>query len=258
MKQICIVVLVLVSTLTWAQDNIVFRDGTEQKGKVQEISTYEVVYQKADNPDGPVYRIDRNTVFLIQFENGTSEVVTPIDFMGATSVTNTNGRPRAFGGEYRSPGMAFLFSFLLPGGGQYYNRQYGKGGAMTALWLGGIVTTATAPFGYEDCYFYGDDPYYYQEPGDPNIVDDPGFYDPYYYPTCSYSPHPQRVIGNVVWAGTWLWSMIDAPISAAKINRRNAEAGTAGILDFQLKNNSSLHLRPFRSQGIGGAIALNF
>lgn len=225
-----------------AQDNIIFNDGTEVSATVQEIGTEEIVYVKADNPEGPVYRVYRNTVFLIQFQNGTSEVITPINLANTnTSYSNYNGRPRLVGSSYKSPGLAFLFSFLMPGGGQYYNRQHGKGAAMTTLWVGGIVTSATAPY-KEACYYY--DSY------------DPYYYDPYY--DCTYGRSPQRIVGNVVWAGSWIWSMIDAPVSAARINRRNADATTAGILDFQLNKRTSLHLDPFRSVGLGGAVALNF
>lgn len=226
-----------------AQDNIIFTDGSQIEGIVQEIGPEEIVYVKADNPEGPVYKIYRSTVFLIQFQNGTSEVITPFD-LATTTATTTNtytGRPRLIGSEYKSPGLAFLFSFLMPGGGQYYNRQFGKGAAMTTLWAGGIVTAATAPY-REDCYYY--DSY------------DPYYYGPYY--DCDYSRSPQRVVGHVVWTGSWLWSMIDAPISAARINRRNADANTAGILDFQLNKRTTLHLDPFRSVGLGGSVALNF
>lgn len=232
-----------------AQDNIIFTDGSQIEGIVQEIGPEEIVYVKADNPEGPVYKIYRSTVFLIQFKNGTSEVITPFD-LATTTATTTNtytGRPRLIGSEYKSPGLAFLFSFLMPGGGQYYNRQFGKGAAMTTLWAGGIVTAATAPYYHNDCVYY--EPYL-----DPN---DPNYYEPYY--DCYYTGRsPQRIVGNVVWTGSWLWSMIDAPISAARINRRNADANTAGILDFQLNKRTTLHLDPFRSIGLGGSVALNF
>jgi len=39
----------------------------------------------------------------------------------------------------KSPGLAFLFSFLLPGGGQYYNGEIIKGVTMTVLSLGSVV-----------------------------------------------------------------------------------------------------------------------
>jgi hypothetical protein len=43
----------------------------------------------------------------------------------------------------KNPGLAFLFSFLMPGGGQYYNGETVKGVTMTALSLGSIALILT-------------------------------------------------------------------------------------------------------------------
>lgn len=138
MRAICLIwAFLATSVAAMAQDNIIFKDGTEVKAKVQEISETEVVYKKADNPEGPVYRVARGSVFMIQFENGTSEVITtpssPKNYAGSRPPYGNYERKPLVGTEYRSPGLAFLFSFLLPGGGQYYNKQYGKGAAMTTF-----------------------------------------------------------------------------------------------------------------------------
>lgn len=251
MRTLCLLLTMLCSLSAFAQDNIIFTDGTETKALVKEIGPETISYVKADNTEGPLYTIERNKVFMIQLSNGTSELITSFDLLKTTvpdnNLTTETGRRRAFGGEYRSPGMAFLFSFLAPGGGQYYNRQYGKGAAMSALWLGGIITAATAPpyWGHEDYYYYDDfDPNYPQ--------------DAYYERRGYYEPSPQRTIGHAVWLSSWVWSMIDAPISAAKINRRNAKANATGLLDFNLKNGASVGIHPFRSHGLGGSVALNF
>lgn len=240
----------LCSLTAFAQDNIIFMDGTETKALVKEVGIETISYVKADNVEGPLYTVERNKVFMIQLSNGTSEVITSLDLL-RTKIPNNDvnpvtGRRRAFGGEYRSPGFAFLFSFLAPGGGQYYNRQYGKGAAMSALWLGGIITAATAPpyYYYDDCYYYNYDPQY------PDDI--------YYGCGGHYDPSPQRTIGHVVWMSSWVWSMIDAPISAARINRRNTKNNATGLLDFNLKNGATVGVYPFRSNGLGGSVAVNF
>lgn len=241
--------ILLCSLTAFAQDNIIFTDGTETQALVKEIGIETISYVKADNAEGPLYTVERNKVFMIQLSNGKSELITSLDVLKANTNSSTayTGRRRAFGGEYRSPGMAFLFSFLAPGGGQIYNRQYGKAAAMSALWFGGIITVATAPpnYYYEESYYYDYD--------DPNYPND-GYYDYYGY----YEPSPQRIIGNVVWLSSWAWSMIDAPISAARINRRNANNNATGLLDFNLKNGATVGIHPFRSRGLGGSVALNF
>lgn len=45
--------------------------------------------------------------------------------------------------RYRSPGLAFLLSFIIPGVGQYYNGQVGKGVVQEILVFGGIIAGAS-------------------------------------------------------------------------------------------------------------------
>ncbi|CAN5447538.1 hypothetical protein BH09BAC1_BH09BAC1_02010 [soil metagenome] len=238
------IALMFVAFCANAQDNIVFKDGTEVKAKVQEITTTEVVYKRHDNMAGPVYRIERNKVFIIQFENGTSEVVTPVNFNQVPTATE-NGSHRLVGNPYRSPGLSFLFSFLLPGGGQYYNHQYGKGAAMSALWMGGIITAATSSrrgnYYESDCHF-----------------DANGVYTCTDYRNYNHrGSEAQATIGMVAFYGSWIWSMIDAPVSSARINRRNAN-GLTSMMHFNVGHKASLRFQPFRSQGLGGSLSVNF
>lgn len=243
------VTFLLVGSALFAQDNIIFFSGEEVQAKVEEISQTEVAYHRFDNLDGPLYRVDRNTIFMIQYANGTSEVITAIDLSQPVPSNGERGDRRLIGSDYKSPGMAFLFSFLLPGGGQYYNHQFGKGATMTGLWLGGIVTSATSWRRYAD-YSCG---YYYEYDSIGNVIGE--YYDDCYY---NNGADAQRIVGNIVWTGSWIWSMIDAPISAARINRRNADAATAGLLDFRLNQATTMHIRPFRSNGLGGTVAFRF
>ncbi len=222
-----------------AQDNIIFKDGMEMQAKVVEISPTELKYKRADHLEGPTYTVYRNEVFMVQYENGSSEVISSIDFTAPTprlrnSTISTRGDRKLIGSTYKSPGLSFLFSFLMPGGGQYYNKDFGKGGAMTGLWLAGITTAATAPYDYYGDDFY-DDGIYYSE----------------------YNPNPQRIIGNTVWFGTWLWSIIDAPIRSAAINRKNA-ANATGLLEFQKQDKWVMKVEPFKSAGLGGAFSMRF
>jgi hypothetical protein len=105
----------------------------------------------------------------------------------------------------KSPTTAFLLSLVLPGGGQYYNGQYTKGAIMTGTAVAGIVLILAA--GYEDV-FVADD-YYYASYG--------------YWTTESTT---WLTVGTVLIVGSSVWSIIDAPITAKKINeRKNATMG---------------------------------
>ncbi len=55
-------------------DEIIFKDGTEMKAKVLEISSSEVRYKRCDMQDGPTYVAKRSEVFMIKYSNGTREV----------------------------------------------------------------------------------------------------------------------------------------------------------------------------------------
>jgi hypothetical protein len=61
--------------LIYAQDNIVLKNGTEIKAKVLEVSATEIKYRKQDNPDGPVYTSGVVDVLLINYANGTKDIL---------------------------------------------------------------------------------------------------------------------------------------------------------------------------------------
>ena len=88
---------------------------------------------------------------------------------------------------------AFALSMMIPGAGQAHNGQWGKGGLMLG---GGLVSAGVALAGAGECDSSGD---------------------------CSL-----LTAGLVGMFGFWVWSMIDAPVSANSINRR-IEAGQVAL-----------------------------
>ena len=65
----------LTGTLTFGQDNIVLKNGTEIKAKVLEVSATEIKYRKQDNLDGPVYTSGVGEVLLINYANGSKDIL---------------------------------------------------------------------------------------------------------------------------------------------------------------------------------------
>ena len=53
------------------------KNGTEIKAKVLEVSPTDIKYRRQDNPDGPLYSTGTADVFLIQYANGTKDVLNP-------------------------------------------------------------------------------------------------------------------------------------------------------------------------------------
>ncbi len=84
-------------------------------------------------------------------------------------------------------------SMMIPGAGQAHNGQWAKGGLMLG---GGLVSVGVALAGANECDSSGD---------------------------CSL-----LTAGLVGMFGFWVWSMIDAPVTANAINRR-VDAGQVAL-----------------------------
>jgi hypothetical protein len=56
-------------------DLIIMKDGQEIKCKVSEIGVNEIKYKKCDNLNGPIYSISKSEVLLIQYANGSKDII---------------------------------------------------------------------------------------------------------------------------------------------------------------------------------------
>lgn len=65
---------VVVCAAASAQDRIIKMNGTSVEAKVIEIDSRVISYNKADNINGPVYKIAKSDVEKIEYKNGTEEV----------------------------------------------------------------------------------------------------------------------------------------------------------------------------------------
>jgi TM2 domain-containing membrane protein YozV len=105
----------------------------------------------------------------------------------------------------KSPLLAFVLSFILPGGGQYYNGDIGKGVIMTGAAAAGIATMLAA--GTESVWHKDYTGYYYASYGYWTDETTTWFY-----------------VGAGVAGAAAIWSWIDAPISASRINDERARS----------------------------------
>jgi hypothetical protein len=233
MKKIIFIVFCLVTAASAAnaQDIIVKKDGSEIKANVTKVSNSEVEYKKFGNPSGPTYTLSKSEIFMIKYQDGDKEVFDQ-NSRNDYRQPNNSGQYNS-SGQYnrqnvqanfnrKSPGLAFLFSFLYPGIGQYYNGQIGKGVTMTVIGTAGLIgglAFASAAVTEETV---GSGRYSVTVP----TTDD----DMMLLASAAY----------VVYFGTWLWSVIDAPVSAGKINRRRER----GELSWNIGNGSTLSLNP--------------
>ena len=56
------------------QDVILLRTGDEIQSIVTEVDVHVIRYRKYENPEGPLYTIEKSKVFLIKYANGTKDV----------------------------------------------------------------------------------------------------------------------------------------------------------------------------------------
>jgi hypothetical protein len=200
----CVMALSSLCSIVYAQDVVIFKNGEETEAKVEEVSRDSIRYKKASNPDGPTYSVPVSDVFMIKYANGKKDVFADQPVRNEPPVVRYYSK--------KDPVTACLLSWLLPGGGQYYNGEYAKGALMTGLSLGsllGMVAGATPPA--ED--YSGDD--YYRSGSDGRLA----FF-------------------ALIYLGNYIWSVVDAPISSNKINRRNR------MLSWSVGKNVQLSISP--------------
>jgi len=74
MKKFIVVVFLIATGYSYAQDLIILRNGDEIKAKVTEIQSGVIKYKKYTNQTGPTYSIDKSEVFMIRYESGDKDV----------------------------------------------------------------------------------------------------------------------------------------------------------------------------------------
>ena len=214
-----------------AQDIITLKTGEEIKAKVLEVNINEVKYKKADNVQGPTYTVEKAMIFMIKYEDGSKDIFNTTQAQPQTNQaqpqTNQYGNKQPYGQQqygnqsvqqpnpnYRpkSPGLAWFFSFLVPGVGQFYNGSVGKG--VTFVVMDGVG--------------------YFMMVGGASSGDEDGA--------------TMALVGAGIYLTSWIWAQIDAPLTAKKKNRAN---GYGLIFDIG-KGDSYLALEPdFRLEPVG-------
>ena len=130
---------------------------------------------------------------VISLNNGGFLFINSIGEISQDSEDNNGNEVRPIEVKRKKPGIAIVLSIFLTGGGQYYNEQYMKGAAFTiTTYSGALLMIANADLGLGD--------------------------------GCVDCNETLGGVGALMFLGGFLWSIIDAPISANRINRRNQQS----------------------------------
>lgn len=91
MKKFMLLLVFIIPTLfTFAQDVIVKKDGTTIQSKIFEVGTTEIKYKKWNHQDGPFYIINKADVKAINYENGDNEVFDDVIVTQQPSLDNND------------------------------------------------------------------------------------------------------------------------------------------------------------------------
>ena len=74
-KQWFIFILFCISLNSNAQDVLYTSKGAKIEAKLTEINASDIKYKEFTNLDGPVYVISKSEIVLIQYANGTTQVI---------------------------------------------------------------------------------------------------------------------------------------------------------------------------------------
>jgi len=93
-------------------DVILYKDGSEIKVKITEISSANIKYKRCDMPEGPVYVANKTQIFMIKYANGTKEVVKTSENTYTSSAQNPPQKVRKRKKITRLSTGALIFSIL--------------------------------------------------------------------------------------------------------------------------------------------------
>lgn len=187
MKRLFLIVLLAVSASIYADahDVIVKRNGEKIQAMVMEVNTSSVKYKRMDNPNGPVYICNLSDIQSIAYENGVVEKYGEQAREQQRYYTNYNNvryrdikgwyNPReyeSYAGEPFSPILSGLGSWFIPGLGQCFDGEWGRGIGIMAANVGFAVAELA---GLSLTYYYGQPLHYTYDFDAPFSI---GAYDP--------------------------------------------------------------------------------
>ena len=139
---------------------------------------------------------------------------------------------RHIGIQEKNPVVSCILSLVIPGAGQFYNGEPLKGIAHLGMVIGGWAS-----------YIYNTELVYKDE----------GFYG-----RLDHRNEGLALLGVLTVAGAYVWSAIDAPISASRINRQSQQPSYGHLIELG-GSRATLGVDPVVSQrNLGTRLTLHF
>jgi len=248
-------ILVLAAPIVTANaydgDVVYLKDGSVLLGTVLDHSPGGTLEMRSEDGNLVILNMDEVKRVNMQAQDPQQTATTSYQTVStnhdALSTSHNASSPASYRApSQKSPATAFLLSFLIPGLGQFYNGQPGKGAVQLGLFVGGLGLAFGA--GYtEERISYGWD-------YDPGGYYSSGFYN-YDVEYVEYL-NTFFYVGAGIALGAAIWSMIDAPLSASKINKENLRFGH--LMEFETGDKVVGFDLAQSKAGLGANISLHF
>jgi hypothetical protein len=207
-------------------------------GAIAQQAMEDVVYLKNGSIiRGTIIEQTPGKSLKIQTKDGNIFVYGFDDITKITKEGNATSSHMKYGKSPKNTGVAFVLSWLVPGAGQVYNNQPVKGAIQFGASVAGyIIFLNQLPWTEEVHYF---------DPSGAGLWRD-----------------EEKGNGTLAWTGfavalgSHVWSMIDAPLTASRLNR---EAGLS-FNRIDINNNLALSMTPAAAKNghIGSKLALTY
>jgi len=112
-KHLVILSVCFFSVNLFAQDTIIKQNGEQIKCKVEELTETAVKYRKFEKPDGPIYNINKTEVVVINYEDGTTEVIKQASQRSNTGLRLNNTQKSARDFQYYDKSVSINFTRIF-------------------------------------------------------------------------------------------------------------------------------------------------
>lgn len=150
-----------------AQDVIVRRNGEEIEARVEEVGEQSIRYRKFSNLNGPIYSVSRGEVFVIRYESGDKDVITPFEEPAAAPDVRTTAQAVQQAKRAMERSKQWNLGIKADMGLSFWSTKDDLQSLLNVSELGSYIDLSSAPgFGY-GLHLFAE--YYFRKTGEGHI-----------------------------------------------------------------------------------------